>query len=745
VTTKCVCQFGLGLAIVACMAGCSDETAANLPAQDADTRKDAAPGPDAITDGQPSDPRLPGEPLADQAVGPVADGGLDATGDQEGGGALDGEGAEAGGLDGFGPLLDLSPAQADAPLSDVSADLAQGDAPSDSRRAPEVRLDGAPMCTEGSTESCASPGNPLIGACRAGTRTCSGGAWGPCSEVLPAASEACNGIDDDCDGMIDEGCAAGCIVVCGNCTSSADGGAVADGSVDRPFATIEAAMAAAGPIDGGTRRRICLVGGSTCRESTLYQTSGPFKMTDGLIIQGAYAITENGLEYCPGANVRPRTALAFASSEGVVFDETIATGAELSSVAIELNPSASDAETVTAIAIKGAKNVTLSRVFVIAGFAATNTRGVAITSGGQATIAGSSISTGQGRASAVGLHVTSGTANLRNNCDRVIEGRCASYCSDGGSMLGFLGHRAASAADAPAESSVVWVAGGTASLVGNMICGGSTNIAEGQPVASLAALRCEGAGCTTVSGNVIAGGNDREVLAVALVGADPLLDSNLIESGCGELTAAATGVRLENSAARLQNNLILGGQCPGAGSPLFRGLHIVSSGTGHSPDVHSNDIEPLGISGDCQSMGVLVEPAPGADSATAGVLRNNIISAGVCNVRFAITEAAGATLQSLRNNDLYGPTGEPPATSLVLYHHGNTDASTAAEVNAIALASGNISADPGYASYPRELHLTEQSPCIDQGTGDGAPATDADGNVRPAGGGPDIGAYEFTN
>jgi hypothetical protein len=545
--------------------------------------------------------------------------------------------------------------------------------------------------------------------------------------------------------MIDEGCAAGCIVVCEKCTSSADGGAGADGSVDRPFATVEAAMAAAGPIDGGTRRRICLVGGLTCRETTRYQVSGPLRMTDGLIIQGAYAITEDGLQYCPGANVRPRTTLALASSEGVVFDETVVAGAELSSVAIEVNPPAGAPETVTAVAIKGAKNVTLSRVFVLEGFAATNTRGVAITSGGQATIAGSSISTGQGRASAVGLHVSSGTVNLRNNCDRIINGRCASYCADGGSMLGFLGYKSASAADAPPQASAVLVAGGTVSLVGNMICGGSTNLPEGQSAASVAALRCEGAGCTTVSGNIILGGGDREVLAVALVGADPVLDSNIIEGGCGELTTSVTGVRLENSSARLRNNLVLGGQCAGAGALSFRGLHIVSSGTSHSPDVHSNSIEPLGISGDCQSIGVLVERASGADSATAGVLRNNIISAGVCNVRFAVSEAAGASLQSLRNNDLYGPTGEPPATSLVLYHHGSTDATTAAEVNAIALAGANISADPGYASYPRELHLTEESPCIDQGTGDGAPASDGDGHARPVGDGYDIGAYEFAS
>jgi hypothetical protein len=742
-SAKGICQLAWGVTLAACMTGCGGLASRNPGSQDASARRDAIDAPQASVDGPPADARLPSEPLAEQADGLAADAGDDTAAGRDVPGGLDSQVSKDGGIDGFGPPLDVSAADVPAPAADAGADIGPSDSPLDDRNPSEAGIDRGPMCAEGSTESCVSPGNPLIGACRAGSRVCSGGAWGPCSEVLPAASEDCNGIDDNCNGMIDEGCAAGCIVVCEKCTGSSDDAAAADGSVDHPFASIEAAMAAAGQIDGGTRRRICVVGGATCRESTLYQTNGPLKMTDGLILQGAYAITETGLVYCAGANVRPRTTLAFASSEGVVFDQTIVAGAELSSLVIEINPPAgasSPAPTGTAIAVKGGKNVSLSRVFVSEGFAATTTYGVAITSGGQATIAGSSISTGQGKTTAVGVYVNGGTLNLRNNCDKVVDGRCASYCDDGGSELGIHGHIAASMADAPLESSAVLATASTSSLVGNMICGGSSSIAEGQSVVTVAALRCENAGCATVSGNVIKGGNDREAVAVALVGADPLVDSNLIEGGCGNHT---TGVWLESSSARLQNNRILGGQCAGAGAPVFCGLHLISSGTSHSPDVHSNDIEPLGLSTDCQSIGILVEPASGADSTTTGVLRNNVISAGVCNSRFAISEAAGATLQSLQNNDLYAPTGEPSAATLVLYHHGNSDATTAAQVNAISLAKGNISADPQYASYPRDLHLTAQSPCIDQGTSDDAPASDADGKARPAGMGYDVGAYEL--
>lgn len=72
-----------------------------------------------------------------------------------------------------------------------------------------------PVCTDGATRSCydgatgctGTPGSTYTctGACRAGTQTCAGGAWGPCvGEVLPSP-EVCNLGDDDCNGLVDDG------------------------------------------------------------------------------------------------------------------------------------------------------------------------------------------------------------------------------------------------------------------------------------------------------------------------------------------------------------------------------------------------------------------------------------------------------------------------------------------------------------------------------------------------------------
>jgi hypothetical protein len=54
---------------------------------------------------------------------------------------------------------------------------------------------------------------------------------------------------------------------------------------------------------------------------------------------------------------------------------------------------------------------------------------------------------------------------------------------------------------------------------------------------------------------------------------------------------------------------------------------------------------------------------------------------------------------------------------------------------------GNISLPPGFAGSG-DFHLSPLSPCIDRGTYNGTDE-DYDGNVRPQGGGYDMGAYEF--
>lgn len=66
-----------------------------------------------------------------------------------------------------------------------------------------------PECSiEGQTREC-YPGEPAtlgLGPCHAGTSTCHDGSWSACDGAVLPTVESCNEQDDDCNGVVDEGC-----------------------------------------------------------------------------------------------------------------------------------------------------------------------------------------------------------------------------------------------------------------------------------------------------------------------------------------------------------------------------------------------------------------------------------------------------------------------------------------------------------------------------------------------------------
>ena len=59
------------------------------------------------------------------------------------------------------------------------------------------------LCVAGQSRPC---GPEPVGACRKGTQRCVAGLFGPaCEGQVTAAAETCNGVDDDCDGTVDNG------------------------------------------------------------------------------------------------------------------------------------------------------------------------------------------------------------------------------------------------------------------------------------------------------------------------------------------------------------------------------------------------------------------------------------------------------------------------------------------------------------------------------------------------------------
>jgi hypothetical protein len=97
----------------------------------------------------------------------------------------------------------------------------------------DTAAEAGTMCTEGLTMPCYTGPDDTreIGACTDGVQHCDNGLWsGTCeNEVLPQA-EVCDGEDNDCNGMTDDGdleggaCRTGMPGVCADGTSSCEGG-----------------------------------------------------------------------------------------------------------------------------------------------------------------------------------------------------------------------------------------------------------------------------------------------------------------------------------------------------------------------------------------------------------------------------------------------------------------------------------------------------------------------------------------
>ena len=76
-------------------------------------------------------------------------------------------------------------------------------------------VDEGCTCVNGATMACGTD----VGACSAGTQTCVSGQWGPCVGAVGPTTETCNALDDDCDGSVDENLTMTCGSDVGECTA----------------------------------------------------------------------------------------------------------------------------------------------------------------------------------------------------------------------------------------------------------------------------------------------------------------------------------------------------------------------------------------------------------------------------------------------------------------------------------------------------------------------------------------------
>jgi hypothetical protein len=68
-------------------------------------------------------------------------------------------------------------------------------------------IDDGCTCTNGSTQPCYSgaDGTLGVGACKAGTQTCQNGQWGACQGEVAPTTEVCDAVDQNCDGNVNQG------------------------------------------------------------------------------------------------------------------------------------------------------------------------------------------------------------------------------------------------------------------------------------------------------------------------------------------------------------------------------------------------------------------------------------------------------------------------------------------------------------------------------------------------------------
>ncbi len=72
-------------------------------------------------------------------------------------------------------------------------------------------------CIDGATQACGTD----VGACSAGTQTCTAGSFGGCAGEVPPGVETCDGTDEDCDGIADNNLVApACALAVGVCAGS---------------------------------------------------------------------------------------------------------------------------------------------------------------------------------------------------------------------------------------------------------------------------------------------------------------------------------------------------------------------------------------------------------------------------------------------------------------------------------------------------------------------------------------------
>lgn len=521
-----------------------------------------------------------------------------------------------------------------------------------------------------------------------GGGTGEGGGDGGADACAPQPEICGDGVDNDCDGVVDNGCKG-----LGTFVSGATGNDMNPGTKTMPVKTIGQGIKNAVMIGG---KQTVFVAGSHYPEKVT--------MVEGVSLDGGYHCDAMTCDWARNPAMFD-TAILNQDWEGVLAPASITRATRLDGFRVQgmsgapPNPPGS-----AGVTVLGSPTISGDRL-----------NGGDVTGGGQ----------GAARSSAVVLLAPISDPNgpLLDNND-VQGGASQSYGTNGVLFDVQAGSPPGSTASATVRN--------------NRIRGGNAQFTNG------IAAWSSGANTVIVANTITAGQSQSPngggaSWGIAAAGT-LLVDSNLVNTdpnsvgGCAGIGWCG-GIASYSATATIVNNVVYGVK-----SSSSAAVYLAEAEKAAGTVVMSSNVLDgggVGLQGNPTRSAAVALHISFGQNMVVGRIRDNILLGGQNLNRFGIFEdsVAGKTNKpaAADHNDFFFPT--LGGRTDVYWRHWdgstNTDDTTT--------PASNISGDPLLDST---WHLMNGSPCIDAGTATDSPAKDRDGQSRPMGAGFDIGADE---
>jgi hypothetical protein len=504
----------------------------------------------------------------------------------------------------------------------------------------------------------------------------------------PAAAEVCGDqLDNNCNGFIDESCPGPGIYVATNVGNDNTG----LGTMSSPFKTIAKGVSTAAALGGA--QAVHVAQGEYSEKVTL---------VEGISLLGGYRC-------CDWARSRDvyTTQILNPDFEGVLVPESITRNTRLEGFFVRGKDGAPPAAPGSvAITVKGGTPILeANRIF------------------------GGSVSGGSSPQS-VGIAILGPPNNVQG---ALIAGN---EVTGGGSSTGVTAALLLSAVAFPPVAPT----GGV--IVNNTLRGGSGATSYG--IAAWTA----GPG-TLLKGNDISAGSSNAASGAAwgiVVGSTMTIDANRINvsgasGGCSG-SSWCGGILSASGTAVITNNIVFGVNAARSAAVLLAEVEKPAGPVVLNANYLDGGGEDASISTAVALQGTL------GLNIVIGKIRNNILAGGLGLSRYGVYEDMIMTRtshpQALDNNDFHFATA--PGRTDVLYHFWNgTTATDITTIVGLAQLPVNPAPSGNFAGAPMldaTFHLMAGSPCIDAGTSIEAPATDFEGDQRPQGPAIDVGPDE---